>query len=93
MVLNGSEAPKMMDNMTVTKRGKVIIQEDVGDNPHLGKVRSYSIATGSLEVIAQHDPARFTDPLLPTFLTIDEEASGVIPMDDILGDGWMLMDV
>jgi len=42
--------------------------------------------------VAQHDPARFT-PDAPGFLTQDEESSGIIPMDDILGEGWYLLDV
>ena len=89
----GPNAPKMMDNITVTKRGRVIICEDVGGNPHIGKVWSYGIDTGSLEMILQHDPARFSDPSLSGFLTQDEESSGVIPVDDILGEGWLLIDV
>ena len=32
-------------------------------------------------------------PLSPNFLTQDEESSGIIPADDILGDGWYLLDV
>ena len=82
----------MMDNMTVSKRGSIYLQEDVGGNPHIGKIWRYGIATGSLEIIAQHDPARFT-PGAPGFLTIDEESSGIIPMGDILGEGWYLLDV
>ena len=70
----------------------ILIQEDVGGQAHIGKLWRYSIATGTLEIIAQHDPARFT-PGAPGFLTQDEESSGIIPMDDILGEGWFLMDV
>ena len=80
-----------LDNITIDKRGKILIQEDVGGNLHIGKIWSYSIATGSLELVAQHDPARFLTG--PGFLTIDEESSGVIPADDILGAGWYLLDV
>ena len=43
-------------------------------------------------MVAQHDPDRFA-PGAPHFLTNDEESSGVIPMDDILGEGWYLLDV
>jgi hypothetical protein len=86
------DGPKMMDNITVNKRGTILIQEDVGSQPHIGKLWRYSISTGTLEIIAQHDPARFT-PGAPGFLTQDEESSGIIPMDDILGEGWYLLDV
>jgi hypothetical protein len=77
---------------SVNKRGTILIQEDVGGNAHIGKLWRYSIPTGALEIIAQHDPDRFA-PGAPNFLTIDEESSGVIAMDDILGDGWWLLDV
>jgi hypothetical protein len=92
MLLDGTEGQTMMDNITVTDRGSVIIQEDVGNQNHLGKVWRYNIATDTLEMVAQHDPARFS-PGSSGFLTIDEESSGVIPMDEILGEGWFLLDV
>jgi hypothetical protein len=92
MLLNGTEGHKMLDNITVTRRGEVVALEDVGSQAHIGKVWRYNIATGSLTMVAQHDPDRFA-PGAPNFLTIDEESSGVIPMDDILGAGWYLLDV
>jgi hypothetical protein len=92
MLLDGTEGHKMLDNITVTKRGEVVALEDVGSQAHIGKVWRYNIATGSLTMVAQHDPDRFA-PGAPNFLTIDEESSGVIPMDDILGTGWYLLDV
>lgn len=54
---------------------------------------SYSIPRDELTQLAQHDPARF-DPANPsgTFMTNDEESSGIIPLDRILGPGWYLLD-
>ena len=92
MLLNGTEGQKMFDNITITPRGSIFLQEDVGNNAHLGKIWRYSIAQGTLELVAQHDPGRFT-PGAPGFLTQDEESSGIIAMYDILGEGWMLCDV
>jgi hypothetical protein len=78
----------MFDNITVTKDGKVILQEDVGNNAHLGKIWEYDPATDTLTVLARHDPDRF-DPTAPVggqpFLTQDEESSGIIDVTDILG--------
>jgi hypothetical protein len=94
-LLNGTEAGNMFDNITVTTRGEVILQEDVGNQAHNGKIWRYNIATGSFTMVAKHDPARFGDiglPATPPF-NQDEESSGVIPMDDILGAGWYLLDV
>ena len=87
IVLDGTEGPKMMDNISVSPRGSVFIQEDVGGNVHNGKIWRYSIATGKLEIVAEHDTARFL-PGATDFLTIDEEASGIISLSEILGEGW-----
>lgn len=81
-----------MDNITITRRGSIFIQEDPGNQPHIAKVWRYSIAKGTLELVAQHDPARFT-PGAPGFLTQDEESSGIISVSEILGEGWFLCDV
>ena len=61
MLLDGTEGQQMLDNMTVTKDGKVILQEDVGNNAHLAKLWQYDPATDVLTLLAQHDPDRF-DP-------------------------------
>ncbi len=90
-VLDGSEGQKMLDNITVDDRGQVIALEDVGNQPHLGKVWSYDPATDSLTQVAQHDPARFASGGT-AFLTQDEESSGVIPAP-FLGEGKYLLDV
>jgi secreted PhoX family phosphatase len=55
VLLDGTEGPKMMDNMTIDKHGRILIQEDVGNQSHLGKVWQYSIGTDGLKQVAQHD--------------------------------------
>jgi hypothetical protein len=84
LLLDGTEGQKMMDNITVDKDGKVIIQEDVGNNAHLGKVWQYDPASDQLTLLAQHDPDRFLAGG-SNFITQDEESSGVIDVTDILG--------
>src|SRR5262245_41012327 len=91
-VLDGSEGQKMMDNIGMDAKGHVMIVEDVGSNAHIGRVLRYDIATDTLTPIAQHDPNRFVTGA-PQFLTIDEEASGIIDASSILGAGWWLVDV
>ena len=90
MLLDGTEGQQMLDNMTVTKDGKVLLQEDPGNNAHLAKIWEYDPATDTLTMLAQHDPDRF-DPTAPVggqpFLTQDEESSGIIDVTDILGSG------
>jgi hypothetical protein len=85
-----SPGPQMLDNITVDG-GKILLQEDTGNQPYLGRIWSYSIANGTLTEIARHDPARFT-PGAPGFLTQDEESSGIIPAP-FLGEGKYLADV
>ena len=79
----------MLDNITIDKYGHIILVEDVGSNAHNGKVWQYTIATDELTQIAQHDPSRFITGG-SRFITQDEEASGVIDAQDILGAGWFL---
>ena len=84
MLLDGTEGQQMMDNITVNKDGKVIIQEDVGNNAHIGKVWEYDPSTDHLTQLAQHDPSRFLAGGA-NFITQDEESSGVIDVTGILG--------
>jgi len=83
---DGSPAgQQMFDNMTVNKDGKILIQEDVGNNAHLGKIWEYDPSTDRLTLLATHDADRFITGA-PNFLTQDEEASGIIDVTDILGN-------
>ena len=91
-VLDGTEGQKMLDNMTIDRYGHILLQEDVGNNTRLGKVWQYDIATDTLTELAQHDPSRFLTGGA-NFLTQDEESSGIIDAQDILGPGWFLLDV
>jgi hypothetical protein len=92
VLLEGVEGQQMMDNITVTRRGSIFIQEDPGNQAHIAKIWRYSIARDTLELVAQHDPERFAGAT-PLFLTRDEESSGIIPLDEILGEGFYLAAV
>ncbi len=89
-VLDGTEGQQMMDNITLDNFGHVFIQEDVGNNAHNGKMWQYTIANDQFIQIAQHDSTRFINGV-PNFLTQDEEASGVIDVQGILGAGNFLL--
>ena len=88
-VLDGTEGAKMMDNMAIDSFGNIFIQEDVGNNAHIGKTWVYNIENDRLVEIAQHDTMRFLNGAT-NFLTQDEEASGIIDMKNILGKGKFL---
>jgi hypothetical protein len=85
LLLNGTEGQQMLDNITVNAQGKIILQEDVGNNAHLGKVWQYDPSNDSLTQLAQHDPSRFDPQSANPLLTQDEESSGVIDVSHILG--------
>ena len=90
LLLDGSEGQHMFDNIGLDRFGHVYLQEDVGNQAHNGKTWRYDIASDSLTVIVEHDPARFISGGAQ-FLTQDEESSGIIDVSDILGDGWFLV--
>ena len=85
-VLDGTEGPKMMDNMVIDNFGHIMIQEDPGNQSYLAKIWQYTIATDAVKLIATHDAERFVSGG-PSYLTQDEESSGMIDMQDILGVG------
>lgn len=89
-LLNGTEGQKMLDNLTIDNSGNIMMQEDVGGNIHNGKIWQYSTKTGQLIQIAQHDPNRFITGG-SNFMTIDEESSGLIDAEEILGPGMFLL--
>jgi hypothetical protein len=91
MLLDGTEGQKMFDNITVNDRGEVLLQEDVGNNAHIGKIWQYFPDTDTLKEVAHHDPERFLAGG-SNFITQDEESSGIIPAP-FLGEGWYLADV
>jgi hypothetical protein len=82
----------MFDNIAIDTLGRILIQEDTGNNPWVSKIWLYGIDTGALVEIAHHDPALF-EPGGPNFVTQDEESSGIIDAREILGEGWFLFDV
>lgn len=97
LLLDGSEEPKLNkpDNLDIDTKGNILIQEDAGENVHVGRIVAYDIKTGKRGVVAQFDEALFA-PATPggtdAKLTIDEESSGIIDAREVLGSGWWLFD-
>jgi hypothetical protein len=88
-VLDGTEGPKMMDNIGMDYNGHILIQEDPGGQNHRAKIWQYKISTDAITLAADHDSTRFQTGGA-NFLTIDEESSGIISMQGILNPGWTL---
>jgi len=81
---------QMFDNMTIDKNGRIILQEDVGNDNRLGRIYVYGIDSGKLVQVAAHNP-KFFQPGGASFLTVDEESSGIIDASSIMGDGWFML--
>ncbi|HEX8235005.1 MAG TPA: alkaline phosphatase PhoX [Abditibacteriaceae bacterium] len=92
MLLDGTEPQQMMDNLTVDAFGRVLIQEDPGNQPYLARIWEYNIAKDTITEVGVHDPNRFA-PGVPNLLTQDEESSGIIDVSDIFGPGYYIFDV
>lgn len=84
-VLDGSEGQHMFDNLTVAG-GKVILQEDPGNQGYVARIWEYDIASDTVHAIATFDPVLFTSGN-PGFITQDEESSGVLDVTGLLGTG------
>jgi hypothetical protein len=89
LLIDGTEGVNMLDNLTIDNYGHVLMQEDPGNADHNAKIWQYAINGDSLKVIAKHDPARFGDIGVTASAPFnkDEESSGIIDMEEILGPG------
>ena len=90
-MVDGTGLPQMMDNITVNKKGNLLIQEDAGGQAHNGKIWEFEPKTDMLTMLAKHDPARFGDVGMAatTPFNNDEESSGIVEISDLaLGAKW-----
>jgi Bacterial protein of unknown function (DUF839) len=88
----GATRFQMLDNITVTKRGYVLMQEDPGNVAYQARVWLYDPFGDNMIEVAISDASRYTSAG-NNFLTQDEESSGIIDAEDILGPGWFLMNM
>ena len=85
VVLNARDiGAQMFDNITVASDGKLLIEEDPGDNPHAASIWQFDPATGKAEKLAVVAPERFIDKSSPQYMTQDEENSGIVEITDLL---------
>jgi Bacterial protein of unknown function (DUF839) len=93
LLLDGSEAPYLNkpDNMDIDTHGNLLIQEDSGNNAHVGRIVAYNTKTGARGVVAEFDHNLFAAGS-PNLITIDEESSGIIDAAKLIGPGWWVFD-
>ena len=85
VVLNARDiGAQMFDNITVAGDGKVLVEEDPGDNPHMAAIWNFDPKTGKAEKVLRVAPEAFLDKNSPAYLTQDEENSGIIEITDLV---------
>jgi Bacterial protein of unknown function (DUF839) len=91
LLLDGSEAPHLNapDNVDIDASVNLLILEDPDENPHLARIVAYDTATGARGVVARFDTERFGADSA-NLITIDEEASGIIDAEHVIGPGCFL---
>ncbi len=92
ILLKGDEGHGMLDNVTIDRRGRILMDEDPGSSDRIAKIWLYQIATGEFIQVAEHNP-KFFNAGSPDFITQDEESSGIIDARHVLGEGWFLLMV
>jgi hypothetical protein len=93
-ILLNATPGRMFDNITIDQHGRLLLQEDTGNDPRVSRIWLYGIDTGEFMQVAHHNPELFEPNLTPSrFITQDEESSGIIDVEHLLGPGWFLFDV
>jgi hypothetical protein len=86
LILDGTEAPindgaiklNKPDNMTFSADGNyIMIQEDPGSNSHIARLLALRLSDGALVSVAQFDSDYVSSSSVDTYLTNDEESSGI----------------
>jgi hypothetical protein len=96
ILLRGDEGHKMLDNVTIDRLGRILMDEDPGNSARASRRCGCTPSTTREFIqVAAHNPKFFdgSTPNNPNFLTQDEESSGIIDVAEILGEGWFLLDV
>ncbi len=87
VVLNAKDiGAQMFDNLTVGSDGKLLIEEDPGDNPHMAAIWQFDPVTKVAKKILAVSPENFMNKNSGQFLTQDEENSGVIEVTQLVKD-------
>ena len=87
MVLNARDiGAQMFDNITVAADGKLLIEEDPGDHPHMASIWHFDPQSGKAKKVLAVNESAFKNKNSGSFITQDEENSGVIEVTDLVQD-------
>jgi hypothetical protein len=63
ILLTGKELPapgwRMLDNICLDRHGRLLLQEDTGNNRWVARIWAYNVDTRELVEVAHHDPELF----------------------------------
>ena len=82
-----------LDSACVDPCGRVFVQEDPGGHPDVTRTLLWDPKCETLRVVAKGDPELFCNKGGERFLTHNEESAGIVPVFDLLGEGWYLAAV
>jgi len=77
---------QMFDNLTVAGDGRLLIEEDPGNNLHLAAIWLFDPVSGKAEKVLMADSERFTNKDSVLYMTQDEENSGIIEITGLVQD-------
>jgi hypothetical protein len=87
VVLNARDiGAQMFDNITVAADGKLLIEEDPGDHPHMASIWHFDPQSGQAKKVLAVNESAFKNKNSGSFITQDEENSGVIEVTDLVQD-------
>jgi len=87
MVLKARDiGAQMFDNLTVAGDGRLLIEEDPGNNLHLAAIWLFDPVSGKAEKVLMADSERFTNKDSVLYMTQDEENSGIIEITGLVQD-------
>lgn len=82
---------RLLDSVTVDRLGRVFVQEDPDKSNALSRTLCFA-KDGTIRLVARAAP-RFFRVGGAEFITRNEESAGIVPVDDLLGEGWFLTAV
>ena len=93
---NGEWRFRLLDSVGIDRLGRVFVQEDPDKSNALSRTLVRD-SEGEFRIVATANPNLFDAHFQGTpnlgLMTTNEEIAGIVPVDDLLGEGWFLTAV